>query len=229
MPREFHKPMNIISILLTIPAVLIALTVHECAHGYAAWRLGDPTARSLGRLSLNPLRHLDPIGTLCMIFFRFGWAKPVPINSRYFKKPRRDMAITALCGPISNFLLALLGAFLYIAFLLLFNTILTATEVSRIPYLIMEYFLTFLYGFHYVNLTLGLFNCIPIPPLDGSRFFLLLLPAKVHYAVLRYERAISIALMLIIFLGVRFGFLSAVADWISGGMLSLVQLIFGIG
>ena len=100
---------DIITLLLTVPAALIALTVHECAHGYAAWRLGDPTARSLGRLSLNPLRHLDPIGTLCMILLRFGWAKPVPINTRYFKKPRRDMAITALCGPLSNFLLAFFG------------------------------------------------------------------------------------------------------------------------
>ena len=92
--------------LLSIPAVIIALIFHEIAHGFVAYKLGDPTARAMGRLSLNPLKHLDPIGTLCMIFFRFGWAKPVPINTRFFKNPRRDMAITALAGPLTNFLIA---------------------------------------------------------------------------------------------------------------------------
>ena len=82
-------------ILYTLPCILLALTVHEVAHGWMAMKLGDPTARNLGRLTLNPLKHLDPVGTLCMIFFHFGWARPVPINSRYFRKPRRDMALTA--------------------------------------------------------------------------------------------------------------------------------------
>ena len=219
---------DIITLLLTVPAALIALTVHECAHGYAAWRLGDPTARSLGRLSLNPLRHLDPIGTLCMILLRFGWAKPVPINTRYFKKPRRDMAITALCGPLSNFLLAFFGAFLYAALFTVFHALLAEVTVSRTVFLVLQYTLNFFYIFHFVNLTLGLFNCLPIPPLDGSRFFMLLLPPRVHYAIMRYERIISVVLMVLVFLGVHFGFLTVVANWISGGMLSLFWLIFGI-
>ncbi|MBR3999619.1 MAG: site-2 protease family protein, partial [Clostridia bacterium] len=100
---------KIIELLFVIPCVLIALTVHEVAHGYMAFRLGDPTARNLGRLTLNPLKHLDPIGTICMIFFHFGWARPVPVNSRYFKKPRRDMALTSAAGPVSNFIMAFLG------------------------------------------------------------------------------------------------------------------------
>ena len=104
---------DLIEILLAIPAALIALCVHEYAHGYVAYRLGDPTARSLGRLSLNPLRHLDPIGTLFMLIFHFGWAKPVPINPRYFKDPRKGMALTAAAGPISNILLAFCFALLF--------------------------------------------------------------------------------------------------------------------
>ena len=97
-------------------SALIALTVHEYSHGYAAYRMGDPTAKSLGRLTLNPLKHLDPIGALCMIFFRFGWAKPVPINPRYFKNPKRGFAIVALSGPVANLILSFFSAGLYLLF-----------------------------------------------------------------------------------------------------------------
>lgn len=220
--------MDIPTILLSIPAILIALTVHECAHGYAAYRLGDPTARSLGRLSLNPLKHIDPIGALSMLFFRFGWAKPVPINTRYFRKPRRDMAITAACGPLSNFLLSFVGALLYVALLSGFSAILSAVSVSRFVYLLMQYTLNFFYIFHFVNLTLGLFNCLPIPPLDGSRFLLVFLPPRAYFAVMRYERYISLALLLLLALGLLDGILGAAAGAISGGMLSLFEHIFGI-
>lgn len=220
--------LDIVTTLLSIPAILIALTVHECAHGYAAYRLGDPTARSLGRLSLNPLHHLDPIGALCMLFFHFGWAKPVPINARYFKKPRRDMAITALCGPLSNFLLAFVGAFLYVALLVAFNALLGYVTVSPFVFRLLEYTLLFFYYFHFINLTLGLFNCLPIPPLDGSRFFFLLLPPRAYFRVMRYEQYISIALMLLLFFGAFTGLLSGAAEWISDGMLSLFRNIFGL-
>ena len=216
---------NLVEILLSVPAVLIALTVHEYAHGYAAWRLGDPTARSLGRLSLNPLRHLDPIGALCMLFFRFGWARPVPINTRYFKKPRRDMAITALCGPLSNFALSFLGAFLYLAFLALFSRLISPTT-PRFSYLLMEYTLTFLYIFHFVNLTLGLFNCLPVPPLDGSRFLLVFLPPRAYFAVMRYERYVSLALILCLAFGLFDGWLGLGAEWISQRFFSILTPIF---
>ena len=216
---------NLVEILLSVPAVLIALTVHEYAHGYAAWRLGDPTARSLGRLSLNPLRHLDPIGALCMLFFRCGWARPVPINTRYFKKPRRDMAITALCGPLSNFVLSFLGAFLYLAFLALFSRLISPTT-PRFSYLLMEYTLTFLYIFHFVNLTLGLFNCLPVPPLDGSRFLLVFLPPRAYFAVMRYERYVSLALILCLAFGLFDGWLGLGAEWISQRFFSILTPIF---
>ena len=216
---------NLVEILLSVPAVLIALTVHEYAHGYAAWRLGDPTARSLGRLSLNPLRHLDPIGALCMLLFRFGWARPVPINTRYFKKPRRDMAITALCGPLSNFVLSFLGAFLYLAFLALFSRLISPTT-PRFFYLLMQYTLTFLYIFHFVNLTLGLFNCLPVPPLDGSRFLLVFLPPRAYFAVMRYERYVSLALILCLAFGLFDGWLGLGAEWISQRFFSILTPIF---
>ncbi len=217
---------NIITTLLTVPAALIALTVHECAHGYAAYKLGDPTARSLGRLSLNPLHHIDLVGALCMIFFRFGWAKPVPINARYFKHPRRDMAITALCGPLSNFMLAFLGAFLYVAFGALLATVLPRAELPRFASLFLQYTLAFLYIFHFCNLTLGLFNCLPIPPLDGSRFILPLLPAPIYEKVARYEPYISLILMLLLFFGILTSPLSRLATWLSGGMCALFEPIF---
>ena len=101
-----------IELLLRIPIVLIALSVHEAAHAYASYRLGDPTARNFGRITLNPAKHFDPIGALCLLLFRFGWAKPVPVNTRHFKNPRRDMALTALAGPMSNVLLGFLGILL---------------------------------------------------------------------------------------------------------------------
>ena len=96
-------------IALIAICVLFALTFHECAHGFIAYKLGDPTARNLGRLTLDPVKHLDPIGTLCMLLFGYGWAKPVPVNSRYFKKPKRDMALTAIAGPVSNLILSFFG------------------------------------------------------------------------------------------------------------------------
>ena len=102
---------KITMLFLIVLTTLISLTVHEVSHGYAAYRCGDPTARNFGRLSLNPLKHLDPIGTLCMLLFGFGWAKPVPINTRYFRKPRRDTALTALAGPLSNIIISFIACF----------------------------------------------------------------------------------------------------------------------
>ena len=101
---------DILMYLLSLPIILLALSVHEASHGIMANKLGDPTAKNFGRLTLNPLKHIDPFGFLCMLFFHFGWAKPVPVNSRYFKKPRRDMALTATAGPVSNILISLIFA-----------------------------------------------------------------------------------------------------------------------
>lgn len=179
-------------IIFSALAALIALTVHEFSHGYAAYKLGDPTAKSLGRLTLNPVKHLDPIGALCMVFFRFGWAKPVPINPRYFKKPKRDFALTALAGPLSNLLLAFAFGLIYLLTLKGFSSVFFESELS---YRLAVNLTLFIYIFHAVNLGLAVFNLIPVPPLDGSRLLNVILPTRLYFKVMRYERQIYFGLI----------------------------------
>lgn len=178
---------NLIYYILSALAVLIILTVHEYSHGYAAYKLGDNTARNMGRLTLNPIKHLDPAGALCMILFHFGWAKPVPINPRNFKNPKRDFAITALAGPLSNLLLAFFSAFLYI---LLGATLKDVTFQSNFVYSLASNSLLFIYLFHIINIGIVIFNLIPIPPLDGSRILNVILPPKVYFGIMKYEQKI---------------------------------------
>lgn len=179
-------------IIFSALAALIALTVHEFSHGYAAYKLGDPTAKSLGRLTLNPVKHLDPIGALCMVFFRFGWAKPVPINPRYFKKPKRDFALTALAGPLSNLLLAFTFGLIYLLTVKGFSSVFFESELS---YRLAVNLTLFIYIFHAVNLGLAVFNLIPVPPLDGSRLLNVILPTRLYFKVMRYERQIYYGLI----------------------------------
>lgn len=216
----FGNDINIVSMLLSIPAALIALTVHEYCHGYVAYRLGDPTARSLGRLSLNPLKHLDPIGTLFMILFGFGYAKPVPINPRYFKDPRKGMALTAAAGPLSNLLLAFLGALLYRLTLLLLPIV--STEFLLKFILILA---SFFAAFHYLNLSLCVFNMIPLPPLDGSRILYIFLPPRLYFRIMKYERVIMIILLAALWLGAFSGLINVIVNSISNGMLWLISLL----
>ena len=213
---------TLIQFLFVVPCVLIALTFHEFAHGYMAYKLGDPTAKNFGRLTLNPLKHLDPIGTICMIFFHFGWAKPVPINSRYFKKPRRDMALTAAAGPIMNFILALFGV---LVCRILTKIFVTFPAQSDFVYYIQYAALTLFSYFHMLNLSLGVFNLIPIPPLDGSRIFYIFLPPKWYFGVMKYEKYIQLALLVLLWTGLLSRPLSAAVSWISGGMQWLVSWI----
>ena len=195
--------------LLRIPIVLLSLTVHEVAHGYAAYKLGDPTARNLGRLSLNPLKHLDPIGALCMLVFRFGWAKPVPISTRYFKKPKRDMALSALAGPLSNLIMAFV-AYIVSEYVLRFGTFgtfsLGDTLAGRIWYIVYLFFSTFFW----MNISLAVFNLIPVPPLDGSRILFVLLPDKIYFGIMKYEQYIYLGLIACLAFGLLDGVLSFV-------------------
>lgn len=151
-------------LLMRLPAMIIALTVHEVSHGYIAMKLGDPTARNFGRLTLNPLKHIDPIGAISMLLFGFGWAKPVPINTRYFKKPRRDMALSALAGPVSNFLLAFVGLFLFHLSYFLFGL---NPINSGYLFNVQDVWINMLAVFVMLNISLGVFNLIPVPPLDA--------------------------------------------------------------
>ena len=216
----------LIHMLLSLPIILFALSLHETAHGYVAYKLGDPTARSLGRLTMNPLKHLDPIGFICMILFGFGWANPVPINSRYFKKPRRDMALTSLAGPVSNLLAAVGFSVLYGIALLALNLFDAKVGFSNeTAFLLAEHFLIFLYYGVALNVTLAVFNLLPIPPLDGSRIVSAFLPPKLAYTYLKYERIISIVLMVLLLFGILSPVISIVTDFIIGGLMWIPTLI----
>lgn len=188
---------NIIYVLLRIVVVLLAISAHEMSHGFAAYKLGDNTAKYDGRLSLNPLRHLDPFGALCMLFFGFGWAKPVMVNPNYFKNHKRDMALTALAGPLSNFLMAFIGmlGLLYLC------------RVFPNMYLIQFFSLVVL-----LNIGLGVFNLIPIPPLDGSKIFLSLLPRRIYYEIMRYEQFGFLVLIAALYLDVLDPILDKLVD-----------------
>jgi Zn-dependent protease len=174
------------SIILSAPAILFGLTIHEFSHGYVAWRLGDPTAKMAGRLTLNPLKHLDPIGTIALFIFRFGWAKPVPIDPRNFRHPTRDMAISSLAGPAANLLTAAVTG-LILRMLILFH-------VGGFIAILTSYFVLF-------NLILCFFNLIPIPPLDGSRLLYHLLPPNLAAGYARLERYGFLILIGVILVG----------------------------
>ena len=194
------------SILLRLASVFLCLTIHETCHGLAAYALGDPTAKRAHRLSLNPLRHIDWIGFFMMIVAGFGWAKPVPVNPNYFKKPKEGMAITALAGPVSNFLLALL--LLLAARLVYVRALMTGV--------LPETLFSFLVNTASLSVGLGLFNLVPVPPLDGSKVAAVLLPDRAYNWLMRYEQLGMVLLVVIISVGVGSNALNAAIDWVFG-------------
>ena len=178
---------NWTSIILSAPAILFCLTIHEYAHGLIALKLGDPTAKHAGRLTLNPLKHLDVIGTICLFLFRLGWAKPVPINPTYFRNPRRDILLSSLAGPAANFVSAIV-----------FGIII---RFINLPMSGNNFFAVIFIMFFYFNLVLGVFNLILIPPLDGSKILYYLLPQRAAYGYAQLERYGLFILLGIIMLG----------------------------
>jgi len=190
---------RIVSLLISLPAILLALTFHEFCHGYVAYKLGDPTAKYQGRLTLNPVKHIDPLGLICMILARFGWAKPVPVNMRYFKKPRVGMAIVAIAGPISNILFGAVS--LFIAYALNIYVLGSFDSVSFL-FVFISYVVDFFLILANVNIGFAVFNILPVPPLDGSRVASLILPPRYYYKLMEYERYIQLAMFILIMLNV---------------------------
>ena len=210
--------------LLSAVAALIALTVHEYCHGYAAYKLGDNTAKNFGRLTLNPIKHIDPYGAICMVLFHVGWAKPVPVNARNFKDPKKGFAITAAAGPASNLILGFISALIY---LVVFALVKDLTFTSRtFGYLLISNTLSFIYIFHSINIGLGLFNLLPIPPFDGSRLLNVFLPPKTYFAIMKYERQIYIGVLVWLLLGNYVaGFIRSI---VGGGILYWLAGIFSL-
>lgn len=219
-----------IMVLFIFPIALISLVVHELSHGLMAKKLGDPTAKYMGRLTLNPLAHLDPIGTVSMLLFGIGWAKPVPVDPRYFKKPKKGMALVGLAGPVSNLILAFIGVLLF--------EILGAFANMNILLkdgILMQHYGTTIGGWDYLglffimfavrNVYLALFNLIPVPPFDGSRIFYAFLPDKYYFGVMRYERQIMIITMILLATGIvslPLGFLTDGIMWLFNSIIGLV-------
>lgn len=211
----------LIDYIYIIIAALFAIILHEIAHGLVSTWLGDPTPKRQGRLSLNPLKHLDPLGTICLIFFHVGWAKPVVVNPDYYKNKRKGMALVALAGPLTNFLLAIVSIILMV--------IIIITNAYASIFIVIYNFLLY---FAVINLGLGLFNLIPIPPLDGSRILGAFLKEDTYQQYMKYEKygffIISILLALSSLRGNGTSFISELVDVIFNFFFKLILKIFGV-
>ncbi len=207
----------ILMILSRAFVVFLCLPVHEFSHGYAAYKMGDNTAKNLGRLTLNPFAHLNPIGTIMIFLFGIGYAQPVPINPRNFKNFKKGMALTAFAGPLSNVAMAFIFGFLYGLSIFIFKNSLVAAYIA----------IFFLYAAQ-INAMLAVFNLLPIPPLDGSRILGVVLKGRAYDLYYRYERYIMLALLALLFFGLLNTPITFLTDLLMKIVLFIPNLIFGL-
>lgn len=205
----------IIYMLSALAVIFLTQPVHEFAHAWTAVKLGDPTPRYQGRLSVNPFAHIDYFGAACILLLGFGWAKPVQVNMNNFRNPKRDMAITAAAGPISN----LIAALVMLVITNLLNLVLLNTSLSWAGYITV-----FFYYIADINVSLAVFNLIPIPPLDGSRLLFAALPNRQYYKLMRYERYIFYGLLVLIW----FGVLDIPLNFLTNAVMSFLSFIAGL-
>ena len=216
------NPGQILALLLSIPGVLIAITFHEYAHAWAAYKLGDDTAKSQGRLSLNPLKHMDPIGIVMLLFLGFGWGRPVEIDSRNFNRNisvRKAEAIVSIAGPLANFILAIVFSAIY-GVLIKFNALTSMDTRTALT------IITILQSIISINIGLGVFNLIPLPPLDGSKIIMPLLPNKAKEFFINNEQIFYIIFVLIWITGIAGTIITPAISLVSKGALALGKLIF---
>lgn len=206
----------IIIVIARAIVVFLCLPIHELCHAFAATKLGDDTARLKGRLTFNPLAHLDPVGTIMIFLFGIGYAKPVPINPVKFKNYRRDIALTALAGPLSNLAMAFVAAFVSSAVNRFAGGTVAGTVITLLFMLMAD-----------INISLAVFNLLPIPPLDGSRVLAMALPDKAYERYFRYERIIMIVLIVLLFTGILDGPLSFLTTVFQNFIFYIPNLIFG--
>lgn len=209
------------TLIYVVPAIIITVTLHELAHGWVSYKFGDPTPKLDGRLSLNPLHHLDPIGTIALLLVGFGWAKPVHIDPRYYKDAKTGIVWTAFAGPLMNFIIAFVAIFLFNLLLKLPVSIFSSEIMTRI-------FIYLIYLMQYtalISLGQAIFNLIPLPPLDGSKILYGVLPDSVYFNIMKYENWLSLILFLVLFSGVLNGPLVSIRTIVFDGMNNLCALV----
>ena len=219
------NPGQILALLLSIPGVLIAITFHEYAHAWAAYKLGDDTAKSQGRLSLNPLKHMDPIGIVMLLFLGFGWGRPVEIDSRNFNRNisvRKAEAIVSIAGPLANFILAIVFSAIY-GVLIKFNALTSMDTRTALT------IITILQSIISINIGLGVFNLIPLPPLDGSKVILPFLPQKAKNWFVNNEQIFYIVFVVLWITNLAGYIITPAITGVSSGILGLAKLIFRLG